>query len=165
MPVQILSPDMPHRSSETERGKTIMMNVRPWVIATFLLSTISCVDTSDEDATDKSTIESQMVTCCDGGGGGGSVPAPRPTPPPGVIQPPTTTPDTGELTLDSVAAAAGSGCSVVQYCDAPGSDGTRCLHLACDYNTAYNECIVETRNVCGTPVQPWIFVCRNSTCT
>lgn len=146
----------------------MMMCARPLSIATLLLSIASCVDTGDEADVDESTTESAIVPCCDGGGGGGgggSSPGPRPTPPPGASEAAAPmTPDADQHVTDA-AIAAGSGCSVVQYCNAPGEWGTVCLHLTCDYNTAYNECIRESYNVCGTPVQPWIFVCRNSTCT
>lgn len=49
-------------------------------------------------------------------------------------------------------------CSIVQFCNAPGSDGTRCLQRGCDLGTALAECSREAPQVCGTPVCPWIFV-------
>lgn len=51
-----------------------------------------------------------------------------------------------------------AGCSIVQFCNAPGSDGTRCLQQGCDLGTALAECSREAPAVCGTPVCPWIFV-------
>jgi hypothetical protein len=51
-----------------------------------------------------------------------------------------------------------AGCSIVQFCNAPGTDGTRCLQQGCDLITALNECSAEAPAVCGTPVCPWIFV-------
>jgi hypothetical protein len=52
-------------------------------------------------------------------------------------------------------------CSVVQFCNAPGSDGTRCLQQGCSLATARAECRTESKNVCGNPVCPWIFVATN----
>lgn len=52
-------------------------------------------------------------------------------------------------------------CSIVQYCNAPGADGTRCIQQGCSLSAALSECEVETYNVCGTPVCPWIFVDLN----
>ena len=49
-------------------------------------------------------------------------------------------------------------CSIVQFCNAPGADGTRCLQQGCSLTAALNECSVEAPRVCGTPVCPWIFV-------
>lgn len=49
-------------------------------------------------------------------------------------------------------------CSIVQFCNAPGSDGTRCLQQGCSLDTALAECSREAPAVCGTPVCPWIFV-------
>jgi hypothetical protein len=51
-----------------------------------------------------------------------------------------------------------AGCSVVEYCNAPGSDGSRCLQQGCTLTAAIAECETETRQVCGTPRCPWIFV-------
>jgi hypothetical protein len=51
-----------------------------------------------------------------------------------------------------------SGCSVVEFCDAPGSDGARCKQLGCSFNAAFEECVAETPRVCGTPKCPWRFV-------
>jgi len=55
------------------------------------------------------------------------------------------------------AEAAGHGCSVVEWCDAPGSDGARCRQLGCSFQEAFDECIAETQRVCGTPKCPWMF--------
>ena len=49
-------------------------------------------------------------------------------------------------------------CSIVQFCNAPGSDGTRCLQRGCSLGAALAECSDEAPRVCGTPVCPWIFV-------
>jgi hypothetical protein len=54
-------------------------------------------------------------------------------------------------------------CSVVQFCNAPGADGTRCLQQGCSLTAAQNECTTESFNVCGTPVCPWIFVASDGT--
>ena len=54
-----------------------------------------------------------------------------------------------------------AGCSVVQFCNAPGSDGTRCLQQGCSVQTAVTECKNEVPGVCGSPVSPWIFVTLN----
>lgn len=52
-------------------------------------------------------------------------------------------------------------CSIVEYCNAPGADGSRCRQQGCSLQAALDECTVETSNVCGTPVCPWIFVALN----
>lgn len=49
-------------------------------------------------------------------------------------------------------------CSVVEYCNAPGADGTRCLQRGCSLGTAENECKREARIVCGSTRCPLIFV-------
>jgi hypothetical protein len=48
-------------------------------------------------------------------------------------------------------------CVYVQWCNEPGPAGTICrLRPGCFYNTAtVNECIGDTRAVCGAPVHPW----------
>jgi hypothetical protein len=51
-----------------------------------------------------------------------------------------------------------AGCSIVQFCNAPGSDGTRCLQQGCSLGAALDECSREAPAVCGRPVCPWIFV-------
>src|SRR4051812_44605580 len=33
-----------------------------------------------------------------------------------------------------------AGCSIVQFCNAPGSDGTRCLQQGCSLGAALDEC-------------------------
>jgi len=54
-------------------------------------------------------------------------------------------------------------CSFVEWCNRPASIspdiGTVCrLRPGCAFNdTTVNECITETNNVCGAPVQPWWF--------
>jgi len=62
-----------------------------------------------------------------------------------------------------------AGCSIVQFCDAPGSDGTRCLQQGCSFDAARTECINEGWNVCGTPKCPWALVdthgVRHELCT
>jgi hypothetical protein len=50
-----------------------------------------------------------------------------------------------------------SGCSVVQWCNAPGPDGAVCKQLGCDFHSAFTECVDETPRVCGTPRCPWRF--------
>lgn len=54
-------------------------------------------------------------------------------------------------------------CSIVQFCNAPGSDGTRCLQQGCSLGAAQDECSRESRSVCGTPVCPWVFVALDGT--
>jgi len=49
-------------------------------------------------------------------------------------------------------------CSIVQFCNAPGSDGTRCLQQGCSVAAAISECRAETQTVCGGHTCPWIFV-------
>jgi hypothetical protein len=62
----------------------------------------------------------------------------------------------GDLANEAVTQA--SGCSVVQWCDAPGSDGARCKQLGCSFHDAFEECVAETPRVCGTPKCPWRFL-------
>lgn len=55
-----------------------------------------------------------------------------------------------------------AGCSIVEYCDASGSDGARCLQQGCSLQAAQNECWTETHKVCGNPPKClWIFVATN----
>lgn len=50
-------------------------------------------------------------------------------------------------------------CSVVQYCNAPGNDGTICRQQAgCSVAAATSECVTEVRNVCGGATCPWKLV-------
>jgi hypothetical protein len=53
--------------------------------------------------------------------------------------------------------AAARDCVYVQWCDEPGPRGTICrLRSGCSYNRATrDECIRDTRAVCGTPKEPW----------
>ena len=51
-----------------------------------------------------------------------------------------------------------AGCSVVQYCDAPGGDGTVCRQTGCSEQAAKAECAVEAPKVCGDPKCPWYIV-------
>lgn len=48
-------------------------------------------------------------------------------------------------------------CVYVQWCNAPGPNGTICrLRSGCVANTTtVNECIADTNAVCGGPVSPW----------
>jgi hypothetical protein len=49
-------------------------------------------------------------------------------------------------------------CSYVQYCNAPGSDGTVCVFTnGCSRTTSINECVRETYDICGAPVRPWVY--------
>ena len=48
-------------------------------------------------------------------------------------------------------------CSIVMYCDASGTEGTRCVQQGCSLVTAQNECKLEARSVCGTIICPFIF--------
>jgi hypothetical protein len=54
-------------------------------------------------------------------------------------------------------------CSIVQFCNAPGADGTRCLQQGCSLTAAQDECTRESLQFCGTPVCPWIFVASDGT--
>lgn len=51
-------------------------------------------------------------------------------------------------------------CSKVQFCNKPNSsDGTVCLQEGgCSLAASKNECTTESQNVCGTPVNPWVFI-------
>lgn len=51
-----------------------------------------------------------------------------------------------------------TGCAQVQWCDAPGSDGTVCQQLGCSLADSKNDCTALSTTVCGTPVNPWVFV-------
>ena len=48
-------------------------------------------------------------------------------------------------------------CVYVQWCNEPGPAGTICrLRPGCFYNqTTVDECIRDTRAVCGAPILPW----------
>jgi len=64
--------------------------------------------------------------------------------------------------------SAGNGCSIVVWCDEPssvGPNGTVCRQVACDLPTAQNECSREVAQICGAPVQPFIIICKNASCT
>jgi hypothetical protein len=50
-----------------------------------------------------------------------------------------------------------AGCSVVEWCNAPGGDGTRCRQTGCSVPTAIAECKADVDVVCGDPICPWIF--------
>lgn len=50
-----------------------------------------------------------------------------------------------------------AGCSVVEYCNAPGGDGTRCRQTGCSIPTAIAECKADVAAVCGKATCPWIF--------
>ena len=70
-----------------------------------------------------------------------------------------------EATSEAVAALTGTvhpnaaNCSIVQFCDAPGADGTRCLEQpGCTLDQAAAECDREVPTVCGTGKCPWILV-------
>jgi hypothetical protein len=48
-----------------------------------------------------------------------------------------------------------AGCAFVEFCNAPGSDGTRCVQQACSLAAARVECRSDTAFVCGSPTNPW----------
>jgi hypothetical protein len=54
-------------------------------------------------------------------------------------------------------------CSIVQFCNAPGSDGSRCIQQGCSLADAEAECQRETVTVCGAPTCPWALVETNGT--
>jgi hypothetical protein len=46
-------------------------------------------------------------------------------------------------------------CSYVQYCNAPGSDGTVCIYTnGCSRNASHTECWREINSICGGPTYP-----------
>jgi hypothetical protein len=49
-------------------------------------------------------------------------------------------------------------CVVVQYCDAPGPDGTRCVQKGCNVLDALTECSIEAPRECARVVCPFVFV-------
>jgi hypothetical protein len=49
-------------------------------------------------------------------------------------------------------------CVVVQYCDAPGPDGTRCVQTGCNVLDALTECSIEAPRECSRVVCPFVFV-------
>lgn len=49
-------------------------------------------------------------------------------------------------------------CVVVQYCDAPGPDGTRCVQSGCNVLDALTECSIEAPRACSRVVCPFVFV-------
>jgi hypothetical protein len=72
-------------------------------------------------------------------------------------------PATTDVTSEATAALTGSvsprtNCSIVQFCDAPGADGTRCLQQGCTLDQAAAECDREVPQICGTGKCPWILV-------
>lgn len=74
--------------------------------------------------------------------------------------------DSAEVTSEvPPTSTAGNGCSIVEWCNEPGSNGTVCRQVACDLATARQECSREAVQICGTVVQPFIIVCKNATCT
>jgi hypothetical protein len=48
-------------------------------------------------------------------------------------------------------------CSYVEWCNAPGSDGTVCQQTGCTRSEAIAECRREVSSICGRPTCPWIF--------
>jgi hypothetical protein len=54
------------------------------------------------------------------------------------------------------AAAAANGCSIVEWCNEPGANGSVCRQVACSTAAAYAECDREVRQICGAPVCPWV---------
>ena len=54
-------------------------------------------------------------------------------------------------------------CSIVEFCNAPGSDGTRCRQRGCSLGAAENECKREARTVCGSARCPLFFVTSGGT--
>lgn len=62
-----------------------------------------------------------------------------------------------EEAIASDAAAAGNGCSIVEWCNEPGTNGSICRQVACSVDAAKAECDRETRQICGAPVCPWIL--------
>ena len=49
-------------------------------------------------------------------------------------------------------------CVVVQYCDAPGPDGTRCVQNGCNVIDALTECSIEAPRECARIVCPFVFI-------
>ncbi len=52
-------------------------------------------------------------------------------------------------------------CVIVQYCDTPGPDGTRCLQTGCSVQEALTECTIEAPRECHPLVCPFVFVGPN----
>ena len=52
-------------------------------------------------------------------------------------------------------------CVIVQYCDAPGPDGTRCVQNGCNVLDALTECSIEAPRECSRVVCPFVFVGPN----
>src|SRR5262245_47482837 len=51
-----------------------------------------------------------------------------------------------------------SGCSHVEWCNAPGAIGTQCFHERCSTEDAIAECRRETRSICGRATCPWVLI-------
>lgn len=49
-------------------------------------------------------------------------------------------------------------CTIVQFCNAPGANGTVCQQKTCTLQAAADECVVDTNFVCGSRVCPWKLI-------
>jgi hypothetical protein len=54
-------------------------------------------------------------------------------------------------------------CTIVQFCNAPGSNGTVCQQKTCTLQAAADECVVDTNFVCGARVCPWKLITSGGT--
>jgi hypothetical protein len=70
--------------------------------------------------------------------------------------------DTAQATAATIGTeatpAAGNGCSIVEWCNQPGSNGTVFRQVGCTLPSAQQECTREAIQICGTIVQPFIII-------
>jgi hypothetical protein len=112
------------------------LNLRSFIVMAFIAMTTACMTTSEDEPTylpegDINSIDVQVLSKDD-------------------IE----EAQVGE-SPDNISSLAD--CVYVQWCNEPGPSGTICrLRSGCTYNTTtVNECIADTKAVCGTPIQPW----------
>ncbi|HEX8114045.1 MAG TPA: hypothetical protein VF516_40210 [Kofleriaceae bacterium] len=67
-------------------------------------------------------------------------------------------PDAVSDAVPRPSAAGPVSCVVIQYCDAPGPDGTRCVQKGCSVQEALTECTIEAPRECHPLVCPFVFL-------
>jgi hypothetical protein len=89
------------------------------------------------------------------------------------VDDPSLTPADLSAEQDMIAASTGTGagdvttnavnCTIVQFCNAPGANGTVCQQKTCTLQAAADECVVDTNFVCGARVCPWKLITSGGT--